>query len=72
VEHPRFNALFYAIESFFPVLNLEQRSKWTISDREPEGAALRWWMGFYTMLGWVGTSLLVAGLFARFNQRGGD
>jgi hypothetical protein len=70
--HPRFNSLFFSIESFFPVLDLNQRAHWTISDTGWDGLILNWWLALYSMLGWVGTSLLVAGLFARFNQRGGD
>lgn len=71
-DYPAFNAMIFGIEAFFPMLDLGQTSHWMISDRTARGRLLSWWIAVYGILGWIATSLVVAGLFARFNQRGGD
>lgn len=71
-DYPAFNPMIFGIEAFFPMLDLGQTSHWLISDRTAQGRLLSWWIAIYGILGWIATSLVVAGLFARFNQRGGD
>lgn len=71
-DYPAFNATIFGIEAFFPMLDLGQTSHWMISDRTTPGRVLNRWTALYEILGWIATSLALAGLFARFNQRGSD
>ncbi|HEX7344730.1 MAG TPA: hypothetical protein VF398_10715 [bacterium] len=54
---PAFNALFYSIDTFLPLLDLQQANYWY-----PIAPFLSWYLLLHTLLGWILTSLFVGGL----------
>src|SRR5438034_1243123 len=72
-DYPKFNALIFSLESFTPLLKLDQSSNWAPNAKC--GAALHFWrvhlttgsllrvyLWFHIMAGWVLTSLWVGAL----------
>ncbi|WP_043342620.1 hypothetical protein [Cupriavidus basilensis] len=66
--YPSFNAVAYAVETFVPILNLQQKESWRPDDRArcdpgPErcGFWLRVYLWFHMAAGWIITTLAVAG-----------
>lgn len=62
-HYPRFFSLIYSLDVFLPIINLGLKDKWLPnSNRGLLGRALRAWMWVEVPLGWILTSLFVAGL----------
>ena len=66
--YPSFNSVAYSFDSFVPILSLNQRDSWRPDDRAtcdsgPRncGALLRIWLWINIGLGWIVTTLAVAG-----------
>lgn len=66
--YPSFNAVAYSVDSFVPILSLQQRDSWRPNDRAtcqrgPEncGSLLRILLWLNTVFGWIVTTLAVAG-----------
>jgi hypothetical protein len=72
-EYPRFNAFVYSLESFVPLLKLDQSSNWVPNANRGKphrfwrlsyksGGVLRMYLWCHIILGWVLTSLWVGAL----------
>jgi hypothetical protein len=72
-DYPKFNAFIYSLESFTPLLKLDQSSNWAPNANRGArihlwrfnfrtGSLLRTYLWFHIMAGWVLTSLWVGGL----------
>jgi hypothetical protein len=72
-DYPKFNALIFSLESFTPLLKLDQSSNWTPNAnsgagvnlgrlRLTTGGLLRMYLWFHIITGWVLTSLWVGAL----------
>jgi hypothetical protein len=69
-DYPNFNAGLYALDTFVPLIDLHQQTYW-LPDADKgntvplvslkSGAVLRWYLWLHILLGWVLTSLWVAG-----------
>ena len=72
-EYPTFNAFFYSLESFTPLLKLDQSANWTPNANRsteisslhrtlPTGSLLRHYLYFHIASGWLLTSLWVGAI----------
>jgi hypothetical protein len=73
-EYPKFNSLVYSLESFTPLLKLDQSANWMPNANRADyivvrrglipfsGSFLRSYLWFHIIAGWVLTSLWVGGL----------
>jgi hypothetical protein len=72
-DYPKFNAFIYSLESFTPLLKLDQSSYWSPNAKRgasfsvwrlrlTTGGLLRVYLWFHMIAGWVLTSLWVGGL----------
>jgi hypothetical protein len=73
-HYPKFNALFYSLDVFLPILNLHQEDYWqpnTLGEKNkitgestynPWGWLLIGWMYLQILAGWVLTTMLLGGL----------
>ncbi|HLK85600.1 MAG TPA: hypothetical protein VKT27_03765 [Candidatus Binataceae bacterium] len=67
-HYPPFNAIFYSLENFLPVVDLHQGTYWRPNPRHGSGAhaisgtLLRWYLWLHILAGWIITPLLAAGL----------
>jgi hypothetical protein len=68
LSYPSFNPVAYAIETFVPILNLQQKESWRPDDRAtcttgPEscGRLLRIYIWIHMAAGWIITTFAVAG-----------
>ena len=69
-EYPAFSPLVYAADVFVPILDLHQESHWRPATSKGVWAwAVTIFMWFYILLGWVFTTLAVAGLTGLVRQR---
>jgi len=66
--YPSFSPIFYSIDTFVPIISLQQRDAWRPDDRAtcrpgPAscGMMLRVWLWMNVMIGWIVTTLVVAG-----------
>ncbi|MUM77314.1 hypothetical protein GKC30_06690 [Pseudodesulfovibrio sp. F-1] len=63
--HPPFHALIYSLDTFLPLVDLEQKNRWV-----PDGRV--WWLGWYQVLhilmGWFLTTMGVAALIDRLKR----
>ena len=75
-DYPKFNALMYSVDVFVPIINLHQQDYWLPNANKdyaeiplsPKSkyktlkvSLLRWYFWFHIIMGWVLSSLLVAG-----------
>lgn len=71
-DYPRFNPLFYSLDTFIPIMDLHQKSYWLPNaNRGSEiplivfkcktGSLLRYYFWLHIVWGWIFTSLWVAG-----------
>lgn len=71
--YPVFNAFFYSLESFTPLLKLDQSANWTpnanrfteistLHRKVPTGSLLRYYLYFHIAAGWLLTSLWVGAI----------
>jgi hypothetical protein len=72
VDYPAFNSWIFSIDTFVPLVDLGQERFWQASSRTAQGARLQTWQAVYVGLGWLFSSLAVAGIVARFNKRGAE
>ena len=69
-EYPSFAPLVYAADVFVPILDLHQETHWRpATSKGVWGWAVMIFMWFYIVLGWVFTTLAVAGLTGLVRQR---
>jgi hypothetical protein len=72
-SYPKFNALAYSLESFVPLLKLDQSANWTPNAHNGRvfflwrvhlttGTLLRAYLWFHIIIGWILTSLWIGGL----------
>jgi hypothetical protein len=67
-DYQTFNSFVYALETFIPLIELHQASYWLPIPQGDHaqtlysGRLLRWYLWLHIILGWVFTSLLVAGV----------
>jgi hypothetical protein len=59
--YPSFSPIAYSIDTFVPILNLQQRDNWQVNDHTRTGFVLRMYLWIHSMLGWAITTLTVAG-----------
>jgi hypothetical protein len=61
--YPRFSSLVYAVDTFLPIITFGQKDHWTPnSSAGADGAWLRRYLWMHIGLGWLLTTLFVAGL----------
>lgn len=69
-EYPSFAPLVFAADVFVPILDLHQETHWRpATSKGVWGWAVTIFMWFYILLGWVFTTLAVAGLTGLVRQR---
>ncbi len=69
-EYPAFSPLVYAADVFVPILDLHQETHWRpATSKGGWGWAVTIFMWFYILLGWVFTTVAVAGLTGLVRQR---
>ncbi len=75
-DYPHFNAFFYSLDVFLPIIDLHQEKYWLpnvahgsvlfsyrgLGMKITWGTLLRCWMWFQILMGWGLTSILIAGL----------
>ena len=63
-EHFRpFNSLIYSLETFLPLVDLQQAKHWAPkSEGSTFGRCLRWYLWLHILMGWFFTSMLIAGI----------
>ena len=70
-----FNSFVYSLETFVPLIELHQVGYWLPYPRKgqesspPTGQLLRWYLWAHIVVGWIFTSLLVAGLAGLIQNR---
>jgi hypothetical protein len=70
VDYQSFNSFVYSLETFVPLIDLHQATYWLPnansqaegSEKSYSGQVLRWYLWIHIVLGWVFTSMLLAGL----------
>jgi len=64
IEHSRpFNPLVYSLETFLPLVDLQQAKHWAPkSEGSKFGRCLRWYLWLHILMGWFFTSMLIAGI----------
>ena len=69
--YPSFNPLIYSLDTFLPIVDLDQASKWQPNDHRtcssfdrgvPCGLLLRWYLWVQILMGWLLTTLGVAAI----------
>ena len=60
--YPCLNWPAYALEDITPIINLHEAENWQPDRSRGWGWALRDWLDLATILGWIGTTLLIAAL----------
>lgn len=71
--YPRFHAFFYSIDTFIPIIDIQQDRYWHINTKETSvcidldrvcipAEGIRWYLRIHIVLGWLVTSLFVAAL----------
>jgi hypothetical protein len=61
-DYPCLSAGAYALENNTPILDLHQAENWQPDTSNPLGWRLRWWLYANALIGWAGTSLIIAAL----------
>jgi hypothetical protein len=68
-DYQRFNSFVYALETFVPLIELHQASYWLPNPKPNDinrlynpGRYLRWYLWIHILLGWLFTTMLVAGV----------
>jgi hypothetical protein len=58
-----FNPLVYSLETFLPLVDLQQSKHWAPkSEGSTFGRCLRWYLWLHILMGWFFTSILIAGI----------
>jgi hypothetical protein len=58
-SYPKFNAFVYSLESFVPIIKLDQSASWAPNANRSGGRFLRYYLYLHIMAGWVLTTLWV-------------
>jgi hypothetical protein len=58
-DYPAFNAFVYSLESFTPLLKLDQTANWAPNANSHAGDLLRYYLYCHIVAGWLLTSLWV-------------
>ena len=61
-QYPRFQPFIYSLDVFLPIVDLHQESYWLPNASTPWGWAVMGYMWLQILLGWVLTTVAVAGL----------
>jgi len=59
-DYPHFNAFLYSVDSFLPLVDLDQEDFWMPNSNAPWGESLRFYHMIHLMIGWFFTYLLLA------------
>jgi hypothetical protein len=62
-SYPRFQPFVYSLDSFLPIINLQQEDFW-----QPVPRWLQYYYWFHVGVGWMATTLIV-GAFAGLQRR---
>ena len=57
--YPKFNAFVYSLESFVPLIKLDQSANWAPNANRAWGRFLRYYLYLHITAGWVLTTLWV-------------
>jgi hypothetical protein len=60
--YPRFIPWAYSVDVFLPIVDLHQESAWLPNNNSPIGQAFEWYLYAHIGLGWLFTTLFVAGV----------
>jgi hypothetical protein len=61
-DYPRFDALFYSLDAFLPIVDLHQESFWLPDAGKPFGALVRIYLWIHIAAGWFLSTLFVSGV----------
>jgi hypothetical protein len=61
-DYPRFEALFYSLDAFLPIVDLHQESFWLPDAGKPFGALVRIYLWIHIAAGWFLSTLFVSGV----------
>jgi hypothetical protein len=61
-DYPRFEALFYSLDAFLPIVDLHQESFWLPDAGKPFGALVRIYLWIHIAAGWLLSTLFVSGV----------
>ncbi|MGD9715146.1 MAG: hypothetical protein AB7V46_24280 [Thermomicrobiales bacterium] len=61
-DYPKFNAFWYSLDVFLPIVDLHQESYWQPTAWNDGGASYRAFMWVFIILGWGLTTIFVVGL----------
>ena len=61
-DYPRFDALFYSLDAFLPIVDLHQESFWLPDAGKPFGALVRVYLWIHIAAGWFLSTLFVSGV----------
>jgi len=61
-DYPRFEALFYSLDAFLPIVDLHQESFWLPDAGKPFGALVRLYLWIHIAAGWFLSTLFVSGV----------
>lgn len=67
--HPPFQAFVYSLDTFLPLVDLEQKSRWMLDSRAGwPGGLLVWYQVFHILMGWILTTFAFAALIDRLKR----
>jgi hypothetical protein len=61
-DYPRFEALFYSLDAFLPIVDLHQEGFWLPDAGKPFGALVRIYLWIHIAAGWFLSTLFVSGV----------
>ncbi len=61
-DYPRFEALFYSLDAFLPIVDLHQESFWLPDAGKPFGDLVRIYLWIHIAAGWLLSTLFVSGV----------
>jgi hypothetical protein len=62
--YPCYSTLLYSLETVAPLINLRQAEYWTLQADDLPTDAIRGWLGFSSILGWVLVTLIASTMLA--------
>jgi hypothetical protein len=68
-NYPRFQALFYSLDAFLPIVDLHQERFWLPDAGKPWGATLWLYLRLHILAGWVFSTLFVSGVTGLVKSR---
>ena len=67
--YPRFQALFYSLDAFLPIVDLHQERFWLPDASKPCGVAIRYYLWVHIAFGWFFSTLFVSGVTGLVKSR---